>query len=118
MGGIGAGDAEAGGFAAVPGHGGGIVDDVDDEVVQGPEPLARKRTAVYAHGLDNEFPKAFREAAANARLIGAATMMAEALAAVIGHGYCEIPGPSSQDYVSKAAIAKVRAALAKAGVLK
>lgn len=39
----------------------------------------------------------------------------EALQAVIGRGYLEQRYPASQDYVSKSAIAKVRAALAQGG---
>jgi hypothetical protein len=35
----------------------------------------------------------------------------EALSAVVGHGYLEMKHPAGQDYVSKAAIAQVRAAL-------
>lgn len=58
--------------------------------------------------------KSTEEMTATARLIAAAPDLYAALTAVIGIGYVECREPASQDYVSKDAIAKVRAALAKA----
>ena len=52
-------------------------------------------------------------ARANARLIAAAPELLDALRAVVGRGYSETRHPAGQDYVSKDAIALVRAALAK-----
>lgn len=51
---------------------------------------------------------------ANARLIAAAPDMLAALQAVLGRGYCEQRHPAGQDFVDKVAVAKVRAAIAKA----
>ncbi len=72
-------------------------------------------TGVYASRQAAEAAHRGRKVAITDYLVEGEVDMRAACEAVIGHGYHELKGASaSQDYVSKKAIAKVRAALAKA----
>lgn len=67
------------------------------------------------HDPERKLTGAAATAAEMKRLRHVNAAMLEALEASVGRGYCETSGSiASQDYVSKAAIAKVRAAIALA----